>query len=41
MNIEKLYEDEDLVIVNKPAGLLVVPDRYNHELPSLSKILEA
>ena len=29
MNIEKLYEDDDLIIVNKPAGLLVVPDRFN------------
>ena len=41
MNIEKLYEDDDLIIVNKPAGLLVIPDRFNHELPSLNKILEA
>ncbi len=41
MNIDKLYEDEDIVIVNKPAGLLVVPDRFNHELPCLNKILEA
>jgi 23S rRNA pseudouridine955/2504/2580 synthase/23S rRNA pseudouridine1911/1915/1917 synthase len=41
MNIEKLYEDDDLVIVNKPAGLLVVPDRFNQQLPSLNKILEA
>ncbi len=40
MNIEKLYEDDDLIIVNKPSGLLVVPDRFNHELPSLNKILE-
>lgn len=41
MNIEKLYEDDDLLIVNKPAGLLVIPDRFNHELPSLNKLLEA
>lgn len=41
MNIEKLYEDDDLIIVNKPAGMLVVPDRYNHELPSLNRSLEA
>ena len=41
MNIEKLYEDDDLIIVNKPAGLLVVPDRFNHELPSLNKMLES
>ncbi len=41
MKIEKLYEDDDLIIVNKPAGLLVIPDRFDHALPSLNKILEA
>lgn len=41
MNIETIYEDDDMVIVNKPGGLLVIPDRFNHELPSLNKILEA
>jgi len=41
MNIEKIYEDDDLVIVNKPAGLLVIPDRFDALLPSLNKILEA
>jgi 23S rRNA pseudouridine955/2504/2580 synthase/23S rRNA pseudouridine1911/1915/1917 synthase len=41
MKIDTLYEDDDLLIVNKPAGLLVLPDRYKHELPSLNKILEA
>jgi len=40
MQIEIIYEDEDLVVVNKPAGLLVIPDRFNSELPSLNKILE-
>jgi len=40
MNIETIYEDEDLIIVNKPAGLLVVPDRFNSVLPSLNKTLE-
>ena len=41
MTIDKLYEDDDLVIVNKPAGLLVIPDRFNNDLPCLNKILEA
>lgn len=41
MNIDKIYEDDDLIIVNKPAGMLVVPDRFNHELPSLNRALEA
>ncbi len=41
MKIEFLYEDDDLVVVNKPSGLLVIPDRFNDELPSLNKLLEA
>ncbi len=41
MKIEFLYEDDDLVVVNKPSGLLVIPDRFNAELPSLNKLLEA
>lgn len=35
-----LFKDEDLIVVNKPAGLLSIPDRFNEQLPSLSKILE-
>ena len=41
MQIDILYEDDDLVIINKPAGVLVIPDRHNAELSSLNKILEA
>ncbi len=41
MKIEVLYEDNDLLIVNKPAGLLVIPDRFDQDLPSLNKLLEA
>jgi 23S rRNA pseudouridine1911/1915/1917 synthase len=40
MNIETLYEDDDLIIVNKPAGLLVVPDRFDAQLSSLNKLME-
>lgn len=40
MKIETLYEDDDLIVVNKPAGLLVIPDRFNSDLPSLNKLLE-
>ena len=32
--------DADLVVVNKPPGLLVIPDRFNSALPSLKKVLE-
>jgi len=41
MQIEKLYEDDDVIIVNKPSGLLVIPDRHDTHIPSLNKILEA
>jgi len=40
MKIETLYEDDDLIVVDKPAGLLVIPDRFNADLPSLNKQLE-
>lgn len=32
---EILYEDEDFLVVNKPAGLLSIPDRYIAEKPNL------
>ncbi len=41
MKIDILYEDDDLVIVNKAPGLLVIPDRFNAEIPSLGRLLEA
>jgi len=41
MQIETIYEDDDLIIVNKPAGLLVIPDRFDALLPSLNKLVEA
>lgn len=40
MDLDILYEDDDLVIVNKPSGLLVIPDRFNSALPSLNNLLE-
>lgn len=39
MNPEILYEDDDLLVCNKPAGLLVIADRYNPDLPNLSRQL--
>ncbi|MBA3828795.1 MAG: RluA family pseudouridine synthase [Taibaiella sp.] len=41
MQIEILYEDADLVIVNKPAGVLVIPDRFDSTLPSMDKLVAA
>ncbi len=34
-----LFEDDCIIAVNKPAGLLSIPDRYDNTLPSVSGIL--
>lgn len=34
-----LYEDQDLLLINKPCGLLSVPDGYNPLLPHLKSVL--
>src|SRR3954453_22294636 len=39
--IPVLFEDEHLLAVEKPAGLLVSPDRYDPERPNLMKLLHA
>ncbi len=36
-----LYEDEHLVAIDKPAGLLTSPDRYDPNRPNLMKLLHA
>lgn len=41
MQIEILYQDDDMLMVNKPAGTLVIPDRFNSDLPSLNRLLES
>jgi 23S rRNA pseudouridine955/2504/2580 synthase/23S rRNA pseudouridine1911/1915/1917 synthase len=41
MRIETIYEDNDLLIVNKPSGLLVIPDRFDSNAPSLNKLVAA
>ncbi|GAP06675.1 pseudouridine synthase, RluA family [Anaerolinea thermolimosa] len=35
-----LYSDESILVVNKPAGLLTVPDGYHRELPTIRSFLE-
>ena len=35
-----LFEDEDLLVINKPAGLLSIPDGYDQTLPYLQQVLE-
>jgi RluA family pseudouridine synthase len=39
--IEVLYEDDDLLALNKPAGLLAVPDRFDKTRPDLMSLLQA
>jgi RluA family pseudouridine synthase len=39
--IPVLYEDEHLLALDKPSGLLTSPDRYDPERPNLMKLLHA
>lgn len=39
MRPEIVYQDEDYLIVNKPAGITVIPDR-SEEQPALNRLLE-
>ena len=39
MKIEILYEDADLIAVNKPANVLTVPDRFDQSLVNLRTVL--
>lgn len=36
-----LYEDDDLLVINKPAGLLVIPDRWDASKPTVVKLARA
>ena len=38
--LEIIHEDDDLLVVNKPAGLLSIPDRYVPDKPNLQDILK-
>lgn len=39
-DIQTLYCDENILVVNKPAGLLSAPDRYDSEAPVAARELE-
>ncbi len=39
-NIEVLYQDESILVVNKPAGLATLPDGYDPSLPHIKSVLE-
>lgn len=34
-SLDIIYEDDDIVIVNKPAGMLTIADRYRADIPSV------
>lgn len=38
-HIEILYVDEDILAINKPAGILTIPDGYDPAKPFLTRIL--
>lgn len=38
-HLEILYSDDSIVAVNKPAGLLTLPDRFKSELPNVRGLL--
>lgn len=42
MRLEQLiiFENDDFVAVNKPSGLLTIPDRHDNELEALSALLK-
>ena len=39
LKLEILHQDAHLVVINKPANVLSVPDRYNEELPNLTGMI--
>jgi 23S rRNA pseudouridine955/2504/2580 synthase/23S rRNA pseudouridine1911/1915/1917 synthase len=38
MSLEIIYEDEDMIVLNKPAGVLSIPDRFGKD-PSIKSML--
>ena len=39
ITLDILYEDEAMISVNKMAGMLVVPDRWDRDIPTLQDLL--
>jgi len=38
--VEIIYEDDDFIVLNKPAGILTIPDRFASAIPNLYDILK-
>lgn len=41
LNLSILYEDDDVLVIDKPAGLLVIPDRWDASKPTVVKQVRA
>ena len=39
--LDIVFEDDHIIIVNKPAGMLTLPDRYSTDKPNLLKLLNS
>jgi RluA family pseudouridine synthase len=39
INLDILYEDAAIIVVNKPSGLLVTPDRWDQSIPTVQDML--
>ncbi len=37
--LEIIYQDDDIIVVNKPSHLLSIPDRYRSDIPNVLKTL--
>jgi 23S rRNA pseudouridine955/2504/2580 synthase/23S rRNA pseudouridine1911/1915/1917 synthase len=40
LKVELVHEDPSILVLNKPAGMLVVPDRFRPDLPNLFSFLK-
>lgn len=40
-NLDIIFENEQFIAINKPSGLLSIPDRFDTALPSLQQLLSA
>jgi len=38
--VDIVFEDEEILVLNKPANLLVIPDRYDKSLPNVADLLK-
>jgi len=39
LKLDILHHDDHIIVVNKPANLLSVPDRYDPDIPNLTRLL--